>query len=103
MGDPDLVAPGAIRDERDGPAVGRPLRCLAAGRHVIGSEARDVPAAGGDRSEFSPRRAVGPGPGRVMSPRRVTIVRTLPGAEITAGWPDGERSNPSTTLATVST
>ena len=38
-----------------------------------------------------------------MSPRVVAIVRIWPRAEITARWPDGDKSNESTSFCTVTT
>ena len=49
------------------------------------------------------RDAIVSGATRVMSPRSVAIVRICPRAEITARRPDGEMSNASTSLVTVST
>ena len=48
------------------------------------------------------RDAILSGAMRVMSPRSVAIVRICPRAEITARRPDGEMSNESTSLVTVS-
>ena len=49
------------------------------------------------------RDAIGSGAMRVMSPRVVAIVRSWPRAEMTARWPDGDRSNESTSFCTVAT
>ena len=56
IGDPDFVAAGSIRHERDVLAVGRPLRELAARRHAIRIDARDVAAIGRDRQDLAARR-----------------------------------------------
>jgi len=49
------------------------------------------------------RDAIGSGAIRVMSPRVVAIVSNCPRAEITARWPDGDRSNPSSSFCSVTT
>ena len=77
IGDPDFIAAGSIRHERDVLAVGRPLR-------------RTGCATPCD-----------PGLTRVMSPRSVAMVRICPRAEIAARRPDGEMSNASTSSLTA--
>ena len=74
VGEPDLVAPGAVRDERDVLAVGRPLRILAPGRHVVRRDARDVAAVGRDREQL-PARGDHGAAARRRDVERVDLVR----------------------------
>ena len=60
IADPHLVAAGSIGHERDGLAVGRPLRLIGARGHPVGRDARDVAAIGRDREQLPARGDDGP-------------------------------------------